>query len=718
MAELKEQIDADQASRFLHEITQGWCDLPEKAMIELRCIAEHKTPHVSRFSPDAFGIEMAVEHAAAMTAREYNTYPVINPVRQSAPIKSATDKDIIAAYFFWADGDDEAAAAAIREFAGPKYTMAVTTGRVPSIRPHVYWRIEDGPITDLAEWSRIQKGIATTLHTDPTVVNPSRIMRLPGMINWPNARKRAKGRVPEIATLRTDYDDARAPVPFERMQRIFSSAVAKPVASQSFEIEPGGFETVDIAAKAARAMSGEEWHNNMISVVASMVGKGMPDEVIHAYTDTLTHPGYTIEQTRREVQTAIDGARAKGWTPPSPQTPPAPAYSAPEGAESDWPTLLTDFDASALPLRQWVYGYDYIREFVSVTASAGGVGKTSMITVEALAIITGRPLLNVQVKEQAKVWVLNLEDPLDEMKRRTFAAMKHYGVSPDAIRGKLFLDGEDTLAITLAIEGRDGVQVNDALMDAMRERITANNIGVVIIDPFVSTHMVNENSNPSIQTVIALLRTLARETGCAIMLVHHIRKGNGEDASVDSIRGAGSLIGAARAARVINRVTEKAAVELGVSPLEAKGLFRVDDGKANLAPPADAAVYRRMVGVEIENGEWVGVATPFDLPDEWAGIDEATANKILAAIALGPDGDPDTEDLYSPHKRAGDRWVGSVITGWPFTNMDHAKTEAQAKAILRTWMQNGMLEDVEFYAAAQRKTRPGVAVTSYVGEVK
>jgi hypothetical protein len=35
------------------------------------------------------------------------------------------------------------------------------------------------------------------------------------------------------------------------------------------------------------------------------------------------------------------------------------------------------FDEAALKPRQWIYGQHYLRGFVSVLASAGGVGKTS-----------------------------------------------------------------------------------------------------------------------------------------------------------------------------------------------------------------------------------------------------------------------------------------------------------------------------------------------------
>jgi hypothetical protein len=281
---------------------------------------------------------------------------------------------------------------------------------------------------------------------------------------------------------------------------------------------------------------------------------------------------------------------------------------------------------------------------------------------------------------------VNLEDTADEMHMRTLAAMKHYGLKPADVAGKLFVDGEDTFQLTLAAESRDGLLKNDAMLDAMIERVRKHEIGVVVFDPFVSTHLVNENSNSSIQSVVAMLRKLARDANCSVMLVHHVRKGNGDDANVDSIRGAGALIGAARAARVINRVTEEDALRLGVDPAEARSIFRVDDGKANLAPPAHAASYRRMIPVEIENGEWIGVAVAYSMPDAFDGMSAKDARKVQDAVAEAYDaGKPLREN---PRSRD---YIGIKIAELMELDMDDKAVKGRVAAIYREWKKTGVL---------------------------
>lgn len=398
-------------------------------------------------------------------------------------------------------------------------------------------------------------------------------------------------------------------------------------------------------------------------------------------------------------------------------TPETGKADAPKAMQTTWPTPYDDFDEEGIEPRQWVYANHYLRSFVSVLASAGGIGKTSLQIVEALAICTGRPLLGEPVKEQCNVWIVNLEDPMDEMKRRVLAAMRHYGIKKEEVQGRLFVDAGRDFNLIFAAQTRDGVIPNEALVAHLKEKIPERNIGCVFIDPFVGAHQINENDNMAVNSVVAQIREIADETKCAIGLVHHIRKGNGQDADIDSVRGAGSLIGAARAARIINRVSEKDALELGVKPEEAIGLFRVDDGKANLAPPAMSAVYRRMSGVQIANGEWVGVAVPFELPDEWSGMTNEVINTILGKIDAGVQ-NVEGEEFFSIRPQDKTRWVGQLIVDHPFVKAEDFKTEGQAKQIIKTWLSTGLLEEITYHSATQRKDRKGVVSTGRVGEQK
>ena len=379
-----------------------------------------------------------------------------------------------------------------------------------------------------------------------------------------------------------------------------------------------------------------------------------------------------------------------------------------DGSAPEWPTAFDMFDATELAPRQWIYGRHYLRRFVSVLASAGGIGKTSLQIVEALAICTGRPLLGEDINESCPVWLINLEDPIDEMQRRILAAMQHYGITPDEIRGRLFLDAGREFRLKFATQTKHGIIPNGALIEHMNAKIPERGIGAVFIDPFVASHEVNENDNMAINAVVDLIRGVADNTACAVALVHHIRKGNGEDASIDSVRGAGSLIGAARAARVINKVTEDDAIKLCVPAEKARGIFRVDDGKANLAPPADAATYRRMIGVQIANGEWVGVAVQMEMPDAFDGVTTADLLAVQNAVARRcQDGAPPRFSEKAPD------WVGYLIA--ETLEIDIDEDRPKVKKLLSTWLKTGALQKAEI-EDQHRKKRPCVEVGEWATE--
>jgi hypothetical protein len=395
--------------------------------------------------------------------------------------------------------------------------------------------------------------------------------------------------------------------------------------------------------------------------------------------------------------------------PPEDRFPPREAYEnefiepPPKPLEAAWPTTYDFFDERALQPRQWVYGQHYLRKFVSVLASAGGIGKTSLQIVEALAICTGKPLLGETVHQPCNVWLVNLEDPIDEMQRRILAAMKQYEIEPHEIRGKFFVDAGRDFSMSFASQSREGVLPNLALVDHLLRRIPELQIGAVFIDPFVGAHQINENDNMAVNAVVGQIRKVADETNCAIGLVHHIRKGNGEDATIDSVRGAGSLIGAARAARVINRISQEDAEKYGIEPLVAKSVFRVDDGKANLAPPAEAAQYRRMEGVKLLNGEWVGVATVYTLPEAFSGVRVqdllSVQNEVWRRCEAG------RPPRYSD--KAGHDWVGHIIA--EILSLDAQDDKRRINKLLSEWIKNGALNKADL-PDEHRKNRPCVEV--------
>jgi RecA-family ATPase len=332
-----------------------------------------------------------------------------------------------------------------------------------------------------------------------------------------------------------------------------------------------------------------------------------------------------------------------------------------------------------------------------------------MQMVEAISIAIGRALLGEEVHEQCNVWVINGEDPLEEMQRRFAAIILHYGIKPEEIKGRLFLDAGRELMIQFAKQTRDGILTDEDMLQYMVDMIKKNKIGLVIIDPWVSFNDINENDNVAMNAAVAAARWVADQTDAAVVLTHHIRKTNGEDATIDSVRGAGSLIGAARAARVINKVSQEDALKLGVNEQESLGIFRVDDGKANLAPPAAKAVYRRMQGVELPNGEYVGVCVPFKMPDLFDGVSARDAQAVQRLIGQAAE----RQEPYRLDARA-NHWAGKCVSVQLDLDMDKKHEKAKAKAILAKWIETGVLKVEEWPDKRQGRDVQCVVVGEWI----
>ena len=297
-------------------------------------------------------------------------------------------------------------------------------------------------------------------------------------------------------------------------------------------------------------------------------------------------------------------------------------------------------DPAGIPRREWIYGNHLIRGFGSATVAPGGVGKSTLVLAEAIAIATGRPILGIQPKKRGRVWYWNGEDPRDEVERRIAAVVLHYGIEPAELDGRLFYDSGRDQEIVIARQTRDGAAIAEPVANAIEETLIDNEIDVLTIDPFISSHRVTENDNNAIDTVAKRWTAIADEAQCAIELVHHVRKTGGAEATVEDARGAIALIAAVRSARVLNVMTKDEGARTGVA--RHRSYFRVENGKNNLAPPPDAAEWYEIKSVPLGNdagllqpGDNVGVATPWTWPDPLAGLSGADFEAAARLIRAG-----------------------------------------------------------------------------------
>ena len=370
-------------------------------------------------------------------------------------------------------------------------------------------------------------------------------------------------------------------------------------------------------------------------------------------------------------------------------------FEAHGGSESVRPIAATPFrlrNAADVPRRQWLYGHTFIRGFVTVTAAPGGLGKSSLAIVEALALATGRNLLGVQPPKRCRVWLWNGEDPIDELERRVLGAALHFGIKAADLEGWLFVDSGRQMEITLAKQERNAVVVTEAVVAGLVEEIRALNIDLVVIDPFVSSHQVSENDNGAIDRVAKAWGRIADLTGCAVHIVAHTRKTGGNEVTADDMRGASALLAAARVGRVLNGMSKDIGSQLGIENY--RQFFRVSTDKANLAPRSDDEAWFELVSVDIRNGDerhpsdMVGVPTCWQRPDAFQGMTEWHMQEVRRRALQA-------EPPYRFDPQAASMWIGELVGDVARLNPQNPADRARICTILKTWFASGALTKVD-----------------------
>ena len=296
-----------------------------------------------------------------------------------------------------------------------------------------------------------------------------------------------------------------------------------------------------------------------------------------------------------------------------------------------------------------------------------------------------------------RVWLFNLEDPHVELEKRISAACKKYGIDEFDLGDRLYVDSGRDQPLCLTETTGNMTKIAKPVSDRLIAQINEKQIGVVIIDPFVSSHSVSENDNGAIDKVVKEWAHIAHAANCAIELVHHSKKMNGQEATSDSARGASSLVAAARSVRVLNQMTKKQAEEAGEETH--RGIFSVVDDKNNLAPPAGAEDWFKIVNVRLDNGDDVGVVTKWRWADPMAGIGDTK----LLAVQQAVDGKNLRENCQAKD------WVGHAIASVLGLDLTNAINKSKVKRLIKAWVSSGALV-VTQVADAKGTDRPIIEV--------
>ena len=307
------------------------------------------------------------------------------------------------------------------------------------------------------------------------------------------------------------------------------------------------------------------------------------------------------------------------------------------GVETDFcpKTITADFNPAALPKRDWIVYGSILGGTVSAIIGPGGVGKSVYSLVLGILISARGPQCETEltgpVRRSANVLVINNEDDQEELERRIAAVLQVYGIQPAELDSKFFYESGYAARRLICNETQDGEVIQTPFVKPLEQYIKANNIGVLVIDPFVSSHQTEENNNTKINNVVQIYKGIAASTKCAIVLVHHTRKlGKEEAPSIEDSRGAKGLTDGCRSGGVVFPLPGFDKRFFGLSDEEALDIIRIDIGKTNYAKRG-AGVYFQLESVRIPNGDSVGVPKRIELAQKPEKISDRIAEIAYAA---------------------------------------------------------------------------------------
>ena len=499
--------DADIANRFLH----WWFESCEQGVIEIG-VMDPAGRGLSRFRQFDLGDPEAGRFAAGVNRTPgCSVYFRASTVRKRAANEGGftEDADVIQTPGVWRDFDTAEQMAHAEGVVSPiKPAVIITTGLVPHRREQHFFRLTE-PLADGAQVRLYNERLLALYGGDQSVVNPSRLMRLPGMIAWPWKA----GRVPELTAWAFASAEDHTAADLDH----HLPPAGKPAAALDVERAPAGPAKSD--ELVGRIMSGDQWHNNALALVAQRVRRGWTDEEILIAADSWTQPGYGVDDTRAEIAVMIEGARKKGWGP-------APDAGdefgvVPGAAAPARRGLLIESRAewmNAPPRPQRIKGLFGVGDLVLVCGEPAS-GKSAVTPKFASAIAREVPVFGCKVAAPGPVIYCAGEDA-HGLKNRLRALDEVEGVADNLLVASDFGD--------LLTPGSADAE---ALLAEIRERKPA----AVVIDTLAACFgAIDENSSVDMGRVIAFCRQITA-TGATCIMTHHPAKGG------SSPRGHGSL---------------------------------------------------------------------------------------------------------------------------------------------------------------------------------
>jgi hypothetical protein len=174
---------------------------------------------------------------------------------------------------------------------------------------------------------------------------------------------------------------------------------------------------------------------------------------------------------------------------------------------------------------RWLIAGLWAEQAVGVVGGEPKCCKSFLALDIAVAVASGAPCLRrFGVPRAGRVLLYAAEDALHIVRRRLDGICEAAGLA---------LADLDILVITAPTLRLD----IEADRRNLAETVARLKPRLLVLDPFVRLHRIDENASGEVAPLLAYLRELQRRHGMAVLLVHHARKGAGNARAGQALRG-------------------------------------------------------------------------------------------------------------------------------------------------------------------------------------
>lgn len=577
------------------------------------------------------------------------------------------------------------------------------------------WRLEEPlPVTqDNIDWAEgTNRWLVEEHGGDRNSTDVSRLLRLPGTVNYPDARKKARGRTVVPTRLlsqtgevhpRSKFGQAARPVTNSTTDKDFDRSLIEEVDDLDALVAKYGLDertrSIILDGRApGEEKSGDDSRDKwMFDGCCQMARAGVPVGVIAGVllNSDWAISGHVLDHTGRptEIYAMRQALRAEALVKAEQLDDVAMLNHVDSPPEGEWAAWFRDNwapigqrDISTIPPTPWLIEGLLLYGDVTTIGGRGGSGKSLLGWQIVVSVATGKSLAWWPAPARPrKVLVVSGEDDVNEIERRVSAACQAMSMKRSDL-GENFMVWTDRIIRLASKDAKTGAVKRTMLWQGIRWAVENLDVGLVVMDPLVKVSSgFDESSNDDMDRLYSIIRELTVGHECAALNIDHFAKG-GTGGDQASIRGASAKVDAARVAITLTGMTEAEFEKLRPPrPREAYALCV--DAKQNYAKKSGGH-WLEFIDYQVGNGEVRPSLVWRDL-DAGEFVDPQHWQHRSAFLRMVADGRPDGQPWSASNKGPRDARL------LPAMAQAFGVTEKQAGVWVQAFAAEGSIRSVE-----------------------